>query len=360
MGYLFKQFTFKIYYNYLLYSIFYYLKVYVQSLQDSELKKRKNKNNYFLSFDSDLEVSQNFYINNIFRNKNHLKNKISVTSKKNTYLRVLCSSQINSKVLDDSKFSVLLNNLRSIYRLKKKRKNSLLLLNKLIKGIIPLSKIIYQRRGRSLIPLMTFIYSSDIRNSLGLKHIFRESNKVSGFGLSSYENKLLMYLVDILISKRKNDLIYQFEQDSEIRKEAYNRGYFFKTLKAQSKKNLKKTPALVNNPQKHGTCVAVFTKTPRKPNSALRKVAKVRLVNSRIVTVYIPGEGHNISRFSDVLIAGRRIRDLPGVKYGALRGKLDLASVQKKRNGRSKYGRKKEKVNTPLKKKKKKKKKKKS
>ena len=105
-----------------------------------------------------------------------------------------------------------------------------------------------------------------------------------------------------------------------------------KNKKRISKKiNLKKTPALNSNPQKHGTCVAVFTKTPRKPNSALRKVAKVRLVNSRIVTVYIPGEGHNISRFSDVLIAGRRIRDLPGVKYGAIRGKFDLASVQKKK-----------------------------
>jgi small subunit ribosomal protein S12 len=112
-----------------------------------------------------------------------------------------------------------------------------------------------------------------------------------------------------------------------------------KNKKRISKKiNLKKTPALTRNPQKHGTCVAVFTKTPRKPNSALRKVAKVRLVNSRIVTVYIPGEGHNISRFSDVLIAGRRIRDLPGVKYGAVRGKFDLSSVQNKKNGRSKYG----------------------
>jgi small subunit ribosomal protein S12 len=112
-----------------------------------------------------------------------------------------------------------------------------------------------------------------------------------------------------------------------------------KNKKRISKKiNLKKTPALTRNPQKHGTCVAVFTKTPRKPNSALRKVAKVRLVNSRIVTVYIPGEGHNISRFSDILIAGRRIRDLPGVKYGAVRGKFDLSSVQNKKNGRSKYG----------------------
>jgi small subunit ribosomal protein S12 len=119
-----------------------------------------------------------------------------------------------------------------------------------------------------------------------------------------------------------------------------------KNKKRISKKiNLKKTPALNRNPQKHGTCVAVFTKTPRKPNSALRKVAKVRLVNSRVITVYIPGEGHNISRFSDVLIAGRRIRDLPGVKYGAIRGKFDLSAVQGKKNGRSKYGQNREKVN---------------
>jgi len=128
--------------------------------------------------------------------------------------------------------------------------------------------------------------------------------------------------------------------------------------KRVSKKiNLKKTPALTGNPQKHGTCISVFTKTPRKPNSALRKVAKVRLVNSRIVTVYIPGEGHNISRFSDVLITGRRIRDLPGVKYGALRGKFDLSPVKKKRNGRSKYGRRKEKSNVHLEKKEKRKRK---
>merc|ERR1711977_753348 len=110
------------------------------------------------------------------------------------------------------------------------------------------------------------------------------------------------------------------------------------------KTNLKKTPALYCNPQKHGTCISVFIKTPRKPNSALRKVAKVRLVNSKIITVYIPGEGHNISKFSDILVSGRRIRDLPGVKYGAMRGKLDLSSIISKKNGRSKYGTKKEKI----------------
>jgi small subunit ribosomal protein S12 len=125
-----------------------------------------------------------------------------------------------------------------------------------------------------------------------------------------------------------------------------------KKKRTSKKTNLKKTPALNCNPQKHGTCISVFTKTPRKPNSALRKVAKVRLVNSRIVTVYIPGEGHNISRFSDILISGRRIRDLPGVKYGAIRGKFDLSSVQGKKNGRSKYGRNKEKTDySPIEKK---------
>ena len=235
--YLFKQFNFKLYYNYLLYSIFYFLKLYIQSLQDLELKETQKKKNHFISSNLDVKFSQEFYTNNVFTNNTSLKNLNSVRSKETIYLRALCSSQMNSKVLDDTKFSILLNNLRSIYRFKNKRKNSLLLLNKLIKRVVPLSKIIYQRRGRSLIPLMTFIYSSDIRNSLGLKHVLRESNKISGFGLNPYENKLLIYLVDILITKHKNDLIYQFEQDSDTRKEAYNRGYFFKTLKAQSKKN---------------------------------------------------------------------------------------------------------------------------
>lgn len=114
--------------------------------------------------------------------------------------------------------------------------------------------------------------------------------------------------------------------------------------RSTKKVKLNKTPALTKSPQKYGTCLSVFTKTPRKPNSALRKVAKVRLANSKVVNVFIPGEGHNISRFSDVIITGRRIRDLPGIKYSALRGKLDLAGVSKKRQGRSKYGSKREKL----------------
>merc|ERR1712100_339287 len=116
-----------------------------------------------------------------------------------------------------------------------------------------------------------------------------------------------------------------------------------KKRRITKKIGLKKSPALSCSPQKSGTCLAVLTKTPRKPNSALRKIAKVRLVNSKIISVFIPGEGHNISRFSDITIVGRRIRDLPGIKYGAVRGKMDLNSVLKKKNGRSKYGTKRDK-----------------
>jgi len=229
------QFNFALYSNYLVYSIFYFLRLYIQNLQDLELKEIGKKNDFFLPFQFDINRSQTFYADKVFVN-DFLRNKTVIALEKNIYLSALCCSRMNFKTLEDGQLSILLNNIRSIYRFKDQRKNSLLILNKLIKQVIPLSKIIYQRRGRSLIPLMTFVYSSDIRNSLGLKHILKESNKIQGFGLNSYENKLLIYLLDILISKHKNDLIYQFEQDSDTRKEAYNRGYFFKTLKAQSKR----------------------------------------------------------------------------------------------------------------------------
>lgn len=122
-----------------------------------------------------------------------------------------------------------------------------------------------------------------------------------------------------------------------------------KKKRVSKKIGLNKSPALLSSPQKYGTCLSIFTKTPRKPNSALRKVAKVRLANSKVITVFIPGEGHNISRFSDILVTGRRIRDLPGIKYGALRGKLDLGGVAKKKNGRSKYGSKRDKSQKEIK-----------
>ena len=97
-------------------------------------------------------------------------------------------------------------------------------------------------------------------------------------------------------------------------------------------------PALKACPQKRGVCVRVYTTTPKKPNSALRKVARVRLTNGIEVTTYIPGEGHNLQEHSVVLIRGGRVKDLPGVRYHVIRGHLDVMGVDDRRNGRSKYG----------------------
>jgi small subunit ribosomal protein S12 len=97
-------------------------------------------------------------------------------------------------------------------------------------------------------------------------------------------------------------------------------------------------PALRNCPQKRGVCVRVYTSTPKKPNSALRKVARVRLTNGIEVTTYIPGVGHNLQEHSVVLIRGGRVKDLPGVRYHIIRGTLDSVGVQDRRQGRSKYG----------------------
>ena len=99
-----------------------------------------------------------------------------------------------------------------------------------------------------------------------------------------------------------------------------------------------KSPALQNSPQKRGVCVRVFTQTPKKPNSALRKVARVRLTNGLEVTTYIPGVGHNLQEHSLVLIRGGRVKDLPGVRYHVVRGTLDTVGVQGRKQGRSKYG----------------------
>ncbi|MBI2369652.1 MAG: 30S ribosomal protein S12 [Deltaproteobacteria bacterium] len=99
-----------------------------------------------------------------------------------------------------------------------------------------------------------------------------------------------------------------------------------------------KAPALMNSPQKRGVCTRVYTTTPKKPNSALRKVARVRLTNGMEVTAYIPGIGHNLQEHSVVLIRGGRVKDLPGVRYHIIRGTLDSVGVQNRKQGRSKYG----------------------
>ena len=111
-------------------------------------------------------------------------------------------------------------------------------------------------------------------------------------------------------------------------------------VKQGREKQTRKTsaPALKSCPQKRGVCVRVYTTTPKKPNSALRKVARVRLTNQIEVTTYIPGEGHNLQEHSVVLIRGGRVKDLPGVRYHIVRGTLDTAGVANRRQGRSKYG----------------------
>ncbi len=106
----------------------------------------------------------------------------------------------------------------------------------------------------------------------------------------------------------------------------------------QDKVSKSKTPALKGSPQRRGVCTRVYTTTPKKPNSALRKVARVRLTSGIEVTAYIPGVGHNLQEHSLVLIRGGRVKDLPGVRYHVVRGTLDAVGVQGRKQGRSKYG----------------------
>lgn len=101
------------------------------------------------------------------------------------------------------------------------------------------------------------------------------------------------------------------------------------------------TPALIGSPQRRGVCTRVSTTTPKKPNSALRKIARVRLTNGMEITAYVPGEGHNLQEHSVVLVRGGRVKDLPGVRYKVVRGALDALGVNNRKQGRSKYGTKK-------------------
>lgn len=111
-----------------------------------------------------------------------------------------------------------------------------------------------------------------------------------------------------------------------------------KSCSRKIKKEIKKTPALKECPQRKGVCIRVYTTKPKKPNSAFRKVAKVRLTNKNEVIAYIPGEGHNLQEHSVVMVRGGRVKDLPGVKYHIIRGMCDLQGISSRKQGRSKYG----------------------
>ena len=110
---------------------------------------------------------------------------------------------------------------------------------------------------------------------------------------------------------------------------------------SRNNKTKNKSPALKRSPQKKGVCIKVYTRTPKKPNSAIRKIARVRLTNGMDVIAYIPGEGHNLQEHSVVLVRGGRVKDLPGVKYHLIRGVYDLQGISSRKKGRSKYGTKK-------------------
>lgn len=107
------------------------------------------------------------------------------------------------------------------------------------------------------------------------------------------------------------------------------------------KRKINKTPGLQSCPQKKGFCIKIILRTPKKPNSALRKLARIKLTNNKRVTAYIPGEGHNLQEYSTVLIRGGRVKDLPGIKYHIIRGKLDFQGIITRKTARSKYGTKK-------------------
>jgi len=104
------------------------------------------------------------------------------------------------------------------------------------------------------------------------------------------------------------------------------------------KKVLNRVPALEGSPQKKGVCLKVFTRTPKKPNSALRKVARLRISTKKKISAYIPGEGHTLQQYSTVLMRGGRVKDLPGIKYHLIRGKYDFLGLKNRRQARSKYG----------------------
>lgn len=110
----------------------------------------------------------------------------------------------------------------------------------------------------------------------------------------------------------------------------------------KNKKTKSKSPALKTNPQKKGVCLKVYTRTPKKPNSAIRKIARIRLTNGVDIIAYIPGEGHNLQEHSVVLVRGGRVKDLPGVRYHLIRGVYDLQGVVSRKKSRSKYGAKKD------------------
>jgi hypothetical protein len=227
------KFRFKLYFNYVLYSIFYFLKLYIINLQNIELTKKVKTMTFTIPAVSNSNSSYSFYSKVIFNRIDNTEVKERSLFKEDVPLYLFCSQRVNFKTLKDNEFSKILNNIRYVYRYLDIKQNSFFILKKIVKKAIPLSKIVYQRRGRISIPLTSFIYSQDIRNSLGVKLILKENKGISGLPQNSYKNRLLVNLLDLLIFNNRDDFIYQSDKDADVRKEAYSKGYFLKTLKSK-------------------------------------------------------------------------------------------------------------------------------
>merc|ERR1712134_34532 len=231
MGNLFITFRFQLYFNYVLYSIFYFSKLYIINKQNLELNKKIKITTCEIPIVLNSKLSYLFYSKVIFKKTNNFFKDIISISKEDVPLSLFGLNRINYKTLKDGEFSKILNRIRYIYRYLHIKQNSFFILKKIVKRSIPLSKIIYQRRGRISIPLTSFIYSQDIRNSLGVKLILKENKNIFGLPKNSYRKRLLINLLDLLIFNNQDDFIYQSDKDANVRKEAYSKGYFLKTLK---------------------------------------------------------------------------------------------------------------------------------
>jgi len=221
-----------LYRNYLLYSIFYFLDFYLIEKAKLKLKEKELDNKVIYS----VPVLQNpmscifyyrYFIYNSFK-FNSLKRR----PKEDVPLYLFCLNRVNFSYLDDKEFSKLLSFIRKFFRKLNKKQKAYSVLNELVKKAVPVSKIIYQRRGRIFIPLTNVIYNQNIRTSLGIKQIYTQSHQLINLPKkkNSFNFKLFITLLDILMS---NNFRYQSEIHTEVRKEAHSKGYFLKTFKAR-------------------------------------------------------------------------------------------------------------------------------
>jgi len=221
-----------LYGNYLLYSTFYFLDFYFVEKEKLKLKEKDLNNQVIYSVPvlqkvMDPMIYYRYFIYNSFE-----FNVISRRAKEDVPLYLFCLNRVNFSYLDDTEFSKVLSHIRKFFRKLNKKQKVYSLLNELVKKAVPVSKIIYQRRGRIFIPFTNIIYNQNIRTSLGIKQIYIQSHQLSNLPKkkNSFNFKLFITLLDILMS---NNFVYQSGINPDIRKEAYTKGYFLKTFKAR-------------------------------------------------------------------------------------------------------------------------------